>query len=364
MPEDTLDNRQSQHRYGSADVRAISRRMALGILFGTLISLPFHRYLSRPHVTLVDRLGSADAKELLGDMFGRRQVNVPAALLLGRSDYQAGLHPDNAAAGAVIRAPLGFASADEETRDLLDVVDKDEVVLVGGTSSNKLTMIAWEASGPDMDRLSRPEERGEAPIIPLRWFGSGDRFDPDVQSLGPVGWRMEEQGFVSTVNWIVRDTMMPNAKPICAERSNGTVLDKNGNLTHQLLTNHLIVTRVPNYLHPNFGSLPREEWPYLVLFQGMHGIGTRAVELLLTGHGLPVLEEAAHKLNGAREYQLLFEVGDVGEIPDGYGDVFHACRSIQLKDYDILRGRVNDADYVRAHGVAVRRLRQKQPWLP
>jgi hypothetical protein len=349
-------------RYGNADARTFSRRALLsGMLFATMLSLPFARRLSQPYFTLLDKLGSPEANELFTEMFGRSSRQRSASLMLGRSDYRAVLHPDNFAAGAALQGPLGFLSFRREPRDLLDAAARDELAVVGGTNSNKMTMVAWETTGPNMNQLSRPEQRREAPIIPLRWFGSSDRTSDEVRSLRPVGWKMEGEGYVSTVNWILNDTK--TGRPVWAQSSDTPATDRDGNKTHQLTNNHLVVTRLPNYLHPDFLSYSADDRPHMTFFQGMHGLGTRAVELLLTGYGLPALTAAQSAVENTHAYQLLFEVGDVRELPDGRGGELHVCHSIDLVDYDILDQRLDDIAYHNAHNTAQRRLRSSEPWL-
>lgn len=302
-------------RFGNADARTFARRAFLGGVLFSALSIPFAGRLSRPYFTLLDQLGSPEAEGIFHEMFGKRESTQSASLLLGRTDYSAGFHPDNFAAGAALRRPLGFTNPEPDYSDPLDAARQDDLVVVGGTNSNVLTMVAWEASGPNMDRLSRPEELGRKPIIPLRWFGSSDRNSDEVKSLRPVGWKMEGQGYVSTVNWIVRDTV--TGKSIWASSLDGPDKDRSGNTTHQLTSNHLYVTRLPNFLHPEFGEFDRGNMPNMTFFQGMHGLGTRGIELLLTGEGRHALAAARTAVKDSRAYQLLFEVGDVRELPDG-----------------------------------------------
>lgn len=349
-------------RYGNADARAFSRRKFFrGVAIAVALSFPFARRLSEPYFQLFDKLGAPEAVHIFQQMFGTSHPDRSSALLLGRSDYQAKLHPDNFAAGAALLDPLGYRTADGRRQGVLDAARRDELTMIGGTNSNITTMIAWEASGPDIDHLSRPEERGETALIPLRWFGSSDRESDEVLQNRRVGWQMEGQGFVSTVNWLLRDTV--TGASTGAQSAGTSVKDKNDNWTLPLTTNHLLLTRLPNFLHPDFLSFDRENWPYMMFFQGMHGLGTRAVELLLTGEGLPALQAAQRAVQGHTAYQLLFEVGDVRRLNDGRGGELDVCHGIHLVDHYIIDERVHAVTYGNAHESAQARLRSPTPWL-
>jgi hypothetical protein len=351
----------SVHRkgFGAAEIRKIGRRSVIVGGVGALITAALSSFISRQFETLGERLGTSDARRLFQSMFGTGPEEKSTALFSGRRDYAAGLHPENAAASATLRRELRLLDQNEETRDTVDYNPTDNMVVVGGINSNIRTMIAWEASGPSMDRLSRPEERGEEPLIPLRWFGSSDRADESLLAAGPVGWRMEGQGVVSTIDWALRDTVADESLP--SVRGRKSVLDRDGRKVNPLLSNYLYITRMPDFLHPGFAALSPSEWPYMTVFQGMHGAGTRAIELLVTGRGLAGLQAAHERLNGAAAYQILFQASGLGTVEAG-SDFYNAFYDIDLVGVHNLQNNVDPSRYMAAHLYAMRRLNQRKPW--
>ena len=339
--------------FGAAEVRKIGRRTVIVGGVGALITTALSSFIARQFETLGEHLGTSDARTLFRSMFGTSPEGASTALFSGRRDYVAGLHPENAAASATLRRELGLLDQHEETRDVVRYSPMDDIVMVGGINSNTRTMIAWEASGPSMERLSRPEERGEEPLIPLRWFGSSDRGDPSVLETGPVGWRMEGQGVVSTVNWALRDTV--TRESLSAARGRRSVLDRDGRPTYALLSNYLYITHMPNFLHPNFAALSPAEWPNMTVFQGMHGPGTRAIELLVTGRGLTALEAAHEHLKGVASYQILFLASGLGSVEAG-SDYYNAFHDIELLGVYNLQENVDPSRYIAANSYAMRRL--------
>src|SRR4030095_3540145 len=81
------------------------------------------------------------------------------------------------------------------------------------------------------------------------------------------------------------------------------------------------VTRLPNFLSSEYkednGSQPAT-WGRLVVIQGTHGIGTRAIELLLTNKGKAPLLAMKAQLSNAPAFQSHFKVSTPEQAPDGF----------------------------------------------
>lgn len=99
----------------------------------------------------------------------------------------------------------------------------------------------------------------------------------------------------------------------------------------------LLVTRLPNFLSPDFENLLQldpSQWPQILVFQGIHGIGTRAAELLLGASGL----HALHSINTGRDktpaFQALFRVTDV-DLTGGGFHKFHKIEAVEVVSLDI-----------------------------
>jgi hypothetical protein len=90
------------------------------------------------------------------------------------------------------------------------------------------------------------------------------------------------------------------------------------------------------------------------VFEGSHGPGTRAVELLLTSGGLAALTAAKSAIGRTEIFQLLFRVKDLDISEDG----FHEYHSIELIDAVLLEDSLDIDSYIRAHKYANKRIQQ------
>jgi hypothetical protein len=100
-----------------------------------------------------------------------------------------------------------------------------------------------------------------------------------------------------------------------------------------LASDYLIVTRLPNFLSPDFDEAKPDEWSYLLVIGGGHGFGTRAIELLLRPDNMSILEALAEQLRNEQVFQILFEAGDV-QVDSR---AVHVAHAIQLLDVVPLR---------------------------
>lgn len=275
------------------------------------------------------------------------------ALSLGRDTYpsRTGYHVDNLAAGMSLGGALGlFDPIEQIVKDRpFDAPPDGDLILIGGPNSTPWTSIAWEFEGPDDHSLRRRSD----PIIPLMYYGISDS-----AGLERVGWDMQNQGPRASYNWpfVCTDPSRP-WRLLTPEYGPDTVtVDRGGEVevVPVLRTNYLLVTRLPNFLAPNFeqivASSPPEDWPHLTVFEGNHGVGTRGVELLIAVEGLRPLELLSGRLEGAPTFQAVFLLGDIQRAAGG----FHKPYSIELLDAAPLR--LKDSVYLAAHRYASRRL--------
>lgn len=307
------------------------------------------------------------ASPIFDAAFGRLEGN---ATILGGHRYSNQLvHPDNLAAGMALRGPLGLQSPSEipvPRSDVMPALPDGDMVVVGGPVSTPQTRLIWELEGPN----DRELDRSRTPILPLRWCTLSNEKDPRLRSGGQVSWRMERVGRVSTANWEIVDSvtgyrLRPQlgdgaAQPLVSTGTRSSTIDatRDGHLPKD---NYLLVTMLPNFLHPDFLRQTRSEWKRVIMFTGNHGIGTRAAELLREGRGLQLLESVKHRVQGGTGFQLLFHVKEI-RLTDDTEQGFHRFCAIDLVDVAVLDERAGFtlSRYRKAHkrGVAL------WPYLP
>jgi hypothetical protein len=237
---------------------------------------------------------------------------------------------------------------------------RGDLVVIGGPVSTVLTKIAWEYSGPKGRALRRPED----PIVPLRWYGIADAKDASIVQDFPISWEMEGVGAVGpTSNWPFEDTK--TGTRITPEP--GDKVPVKGQEAYVPKDNYLLITRLPNFVAPDFGELLSRDpsvWPHLLVFEGSHGLGTRAAELLVSSVGLKALQEAERELRGTTGFQVLFRVTGLDwELNDLTGKGFHKFHQIELVDDGVWPLNFLDTNiYRRAHEYAndvLRRMTQE-----
>lgn len=331
------------------------------------------------------RAADKDAEELFRQLFGyidgAPTPGTPTdrlfSVVAGRQKYptKSGFHGDNYLTSAVLREPLGLPNEGQQPENVNRAISPDwrgDLFVIGGPNSTKETMIAWEFEGSDDQHLTRPEERGDQPIIPLRWYGVSDATRAVQLGAPRVAYKIPESGARVTLGWPfveVRDGRIvrpwvprPSPEALHISDQRYPVPDNN----------YLCITRMPNILSPQFPQALAEQRlqdvPYLLVIDGSNGIGTRASELLTDSRGLPILEEAATRLGGSTEFQLLFEVGAVSTTDDpryGEFDSFTELRSL-IGAYRFEE--VGDVDwrremYLRAHARAASWRSRDVPWI-
>ena len=108
--------------------------------------------------------------------------------------------------------------------------------------------------------------------------------------------------------------------------------------------NYLLITRIPNFLSEKFEldkgqNLSR--WGKLVFIQATHGIGTRAVELLLTYKGKDPLSKMESDIKGAHAFQAIFRVSN----PEKDRHNIDNFTKIEYVDYAIIDDDIRLSDY-------------------
>jgi hypothetical protein len=253
-----------------------------------------------------------EAEDLIDTLLGGRRPDRLKQLSYGRKGPH-GWHPDHRAAGSALAESLGFPCAKVQrvaSPSLPIDVDAD-LAIIGGPNATPLTMVAWEYRGDNIRELERDPDA----IIPLRWFGSAKASEI---SDTPIGWRLEGVGPIATVNWSYQDT---KTRKEFAPRPSRKTIQVDGSDVYLPKDNYLIINRVPNFLHSQFHDIctrePQRLWPSIVVFQGTHGIGTRAAELLMESDGLDVLRSLDVALREVPYFQALLRVTGIDTVGRG-----------------------------------------------
>lgn len=355
MAKRTPQKPEAHHR----DLRAVSRRTVLKTIgvIGIAVVTVFvedayyesKEALQRLQASSKDRPADLRVDELFADIFG--QPGPTGSFSLGQRSYKPkGWHADNFAAGIALGGPLGLvdpAAIQVPSDYVLETTLDGDLVLIGGPGSTPLTGIAFEFEGPK--HLKR---RPAKPILPLRFSKIADATDSLVPKHYKIGWDMEGVGPISTFNYYFHDAK--TRKDFTPEPDETTMVN-DGFLPKD---DYLLVTKLPNFLNPNFDILRQFDpslWPHLIVFQGIHGLGTRAAELLVRSSGLKVLQEISNTLCGrTAAFQALLRVSEIDD-----SEKFHKFQSIELIDAEPLDS-IDIQTYEKAHQKAMIALEQLQ----
>jgi excisionase family DNA binding protein len=340
----------SQRQYSRGEFLYLTGSAAVGGLVA-FVAGEFLKTIS--HDAYTEQADTYAAKKLFEKVFG--SVGPIHSFSLGEPIYN-GYHRDNVAAANALIKPLGILSNYKPlvvpSNLRIGIDPRGDLVVIGGPISTVLTQIAWEYSGPEGRALERPKN----PIVPLRWYGVADAKDASIVRDFPISWKMEGVGAVGpAANWPFEDTKTgTRIRP-----EPGEMFPVRGKKAYVPKDNYLLITKFPNFLSPDFGellSLDPSVWPHLWVFEGSHGLGTRAAELLVSSAGLKALQEAERELRGATEFQVLFKVTGLDlEINALTGERFHKFHQIELVNDGVWSlDFLDDADdvYRRAHEYA------------
>lgn len=105
---------------------------------------------------------------------------------------------------------------------------------------------------------------------------------------------------------------------LCERDGSRSYAARRGPAGMRYLDDYLLVTSLPRGKRGNRRAL---------IFSGLHGAGTRAVDLILREPPIGLLAEAAHRIAGASDFQMLLHVDTA---PDGRGESLP--KSIDLVD--------------------------------
>jgi hypothetical protein len=319
-----------RYRIAKRDVRTVRQRAAIERVRGSVLSRrtllkgaggavgvlaldAFYDAMKR--IVWEDPASGREARELFRWLFGTTTTHRRTSSDKHRFDYAIGrqqyggpshFHPDNWAAGVSVAATLESRNLTvDELRAArgLPLQLEGEIFIAGGPNSTQETSVAWEFEGSSDQEL----DRREGALLPLRWWGVSNRNDPGVTSAEPHGYIMEDVGPTKESVWPLIDRL--DRSSVLDMIPTDEYINVDGERLRVPGNNYLIATRVPNYLDPGFPTILRRglPWPHLLVFEGANGIGTRAVELLSSAAGLQALQDAVDELDGAREFQLLFE---------------------------------------------------------
>lgn len=290
-----------------------------------------------------------EATETFKDIFG--PFGYTCSSSLGNKTYltRTGWSPDNFAAFGAIKDVLELYDVEATVipNDEYMEIDPDgDVVVIGGPVSTRLSMVAFEFEGPNHDELNRPEK----PIIPLKYYGVADKNDIHVRNDKMMCYQSQGMGVRSGVNWHLVNAH--KNRRIRAKLEKKQYKDTGSYLP---IDNYLTVTRIPNFVAPSFKNYlhcDRILWPYLLIFDGMHAIGTRATELLVSSSGLKAIKETKTALRQTATYQLLYRITDLHLVKDkSTGEDFHIFHRISLEDVISLDD-IDNQTYRKAHDYA------------
>jgi len=288
----------------------------------------------------------------------------------GYDTYPAGHHPDNRAAlvtiGEAVELPVEDEQESESEQEVpaLPVLPSGDILLIGGPHTTPLSILPFEldARTPSLHRRNRPS-------LDLPFFKV---LDPASLRKGPVGRVLEDakgkdkDAFVTTDRWTFRNTRSGKPLPIRTRKPNRNEKELIPREYHNRkivqADDYLLITQLPSFIDSDLKFLQAREpgdWHQLTLIAGLHGIGTRGLELLLTADGLAVLEKIANVAGEGRAqaFQALIKVSDVELTSDG----FHKATSITIGPNDV----VVLNEFEKAHYLSAREFAMKQlPHLP
>lgn len=340
-------------------VAAMNRRkfLRLGAYVAEVVAI-YGFYESVKLVNLDRPRADREADEYFGGIFGRVSHDRAFGHSMGRQRFSGPSrhHPDNWAAGVGLAPAIGLAEVPPERyrhRDGDPLPVAGDLFIFGGSNSTEETAVAWEFEGDDDRHLARRTD----PLIPLRWWGLSDSNHPKLRDTEPVAFHMEGvTGSRAAIGWPLIDRFSDELVGAPATNRRDTIV-VNDRRVRLVKSNFVLLTRLPNYLDPDFAEVADKpnEWPHMLVVEGGNGIGTRAAELLATASGLAALHDASVALDGAHEFQVRFEAYDVDLDLRG----FHRFRSIRYVDsYRLPR----TTPYAAASDYAQRRLASPTLW--
>lgn len=304
------------------------------------VSAAVDQVLQQHPVTPTTHSGSA-VKEFLQAFDLNRSLHLGLALGERREDkphYICGLHPSNVAAGDTILGAFEqhfevYRASDDEIMNF--GFDRD-LILVGGSNTTLLTRVLLEFAGSDPYQLTRDP----SPSMYVKYYFAAD-VTQESQHVSYILQGTTDPFAHWTRNWHLRrssraDYRGPTQSALCP-----TQIVINRELLWLLVPEwtFLLITRLPNFLSDRCISGDLQDsaasWPYVLIIDGCHGIGTVAVELLLRDDFAVTVHQIRKKLQSLGNpsaYQVLLKATDIC-IDEGV----HKAHSLELLAVDALQ---------------------------
>ena len=269
--------------------------MLAGSYYTVKLQEAFHKMLASARGRAVD---VSEAKRILGiddrDCYYRSDNTHPLY------PWSSSLHPDNFDALTTLTQYKVVRAEDQGLLLVADSVHGDcecDLVLVGSPTAEGCSRIVFGYTSPSDDSdsliLANP------PVdLPYYWILDKRSISPNATAARFV----EGKGRVRRPNWRIEGHVGAGHLYV------PTVDVTEENL---LCDDYLLISRVRNYL----STEALDSGKTILTFGGAHGVGTKAIDLLLRDRRL--LSELGSKLTGATAYQALFRVGNIDHGPLG-----------------------------------------------
>lgn len=215
---------------------------------------------------------------------------------------QTGPHPDNLAALQGVLGEEFLLNAKVQPPNQLFTKLNGNIVVLGGPASELLSRVHLGFSGSTYDQFLRRTD-----LLPLPFWANQNVHE--VRGRATRIFRNYRTGEVVTSsrpNWTI-DTGDPSHSYVPEVES----ADK-----PYLKTDYLLITRLRNCL------LDDKDGSYFTSIAGAHGVGTKAIQLLMGASIDRVHRELLHdidrELQGASEFQILIKVSEIDQLVTGF----------------------------------------------
>ncbi len=293
-----------------------------------------------------ERTDATVAQDLFDEIFG--QINLDCGYNLGKWYDHGDVHRDDRAAfDSILSGRPSMAASDHRMRNSLPVSMpvKSEYVLIGGPVSTPIVRDVWQyetgrRSGPSLKRVNEP-------LLPLPYSFIFDDEDDRMKDMERFSWTFADGSgrFADSPN---RPLLDGQRNRLLIPKPSSEFRPVRGEQLRVPYDNYLIITRIPNFLSEKFDERYPDLWGSLVSIQATHGIGTRAVGLLLTHKGKDPLLKMKDAISDARAFQAVFRVSkpevDSNGI-DNFKNIEYTCSAvlddnIPLPNYTNLRNTI------------------------
>ncbi|MDO8649665.1 MAG: hypothetical protein Q7R81_07880 [Candidatus Peregrinibacteria bacterium] len=255
-------------------------------------------------------------------------------------------HPDNFAAHLSLVNTLTRAGGFPQERVQFlggKGIDRERLrgnmfVLGGGNSTPEMKVLfELEGEGEEVRRAADA-------TIPLAYCGVSDkriveeRGPQEGQAVIVSRYLQGKEDPIAGYNWPVENLSTGKMLWPRASATDSLAVKRPGDEHTRLYptfnTDGLIVTKMPNFLDPSFAQKMEEspdKWPYVVAFEGLHGIATRGVGVLSSLQGMQALVKLYEMRRGhedAQAFQAIFELTGIERNAQG----FHEATGVQFRE--------------------------------